>query len=189
MMEPRGRLADVGLELFVNRGYDAVGVQQIVDASSVTKPTLYHHYGNKRGLLDALAVRVENRLFALLEPVLGYRGDLPVELEAIVAALLRFAGDHPDEARLLLASQNGPAQSETREALAGVWNRIAAGLEGFFRHAAADHGNMRGREREYTVSLLGMVFAYAVVLLDRRVGPDQLSPHRIMRQFSYGIYT
>ena len=191
-MEPRKRLAGVALRLFVERGYDAVGVQQIVEEAGLTKPTLYHHFTNKSGLLAELARRVEDRLFSVLAEATGaggYSGDLPQDLERLVAGLLRFAAAYPEETRLLLVAQNGPSASEARLALAGVWARLSAEIERFFAAAAADHGNMRGREREYTVSLLGIVFAYVVLELDDRLEPDTARPHHIMRQFSYGIYT
>lgn len=191
-MEPRERLIRVALKLFVERGYDAVGVQEVVEAAGLTKPTLYHHFRNKAGLLAALARLVEHRLFDELADATdsqGYTGDLPRDLERLVARLLHFAVAHPEEARLLLVAQNGPSASETRRALADCWSRLSGEVERFFAAAAGDHGNMLGREREYTVSLLGVVFAYAVLELDGRLESDLERPHQIMRQFSYGIYT
>ena len=39
-MDNRDMLMQVALDLFYSKGYDAVGVQEIVDKSGVTKPTL-----------------------------------------------------------------------------------------------------------------------------------------------------
>ena len=185
----RERLAEAALELFVEHGYDAVGVQEIVERATVTKPSLYHHYGSKRGLLSALAASVDERLFAVLADATTYAHDLPRDLERIVARLLRFAEAYPAHARLLLAAQNGPVGSETRDALGAIWRRLSADVERFFRDAAADHGNMRGRSRGYTVSLLGVVWAYVVLRLDDELDADPRQAHAIMRQFSYGIYS
>ena len=52
--ENREMILQKALELFAGRGYDAVGVQEICAAAGITKPTLYHYFGSKRGLLDAL---------------------------------------------------------------------------------------------------------------------------------------
>ena len=41
-------------ESFYEKGYDAIGVQEIADAAGVTKPTLYHYFGSKYGLLQAV---------------------------------------------------------------------------------------------------------------------------------------
>jgi len=53
-MDNRSTILARALELWSERGYDAVGVQEIVDAAGITKPTLYHYFGSKRGLLDCL---------------------------------------------------------------------------------------------------------------------------------------
>ena len=50
-MDNRETILNTALELFCNRGYDAVGVQEIVDKAGVTKPTLYYYFGSKQGLL------------------------------------------------------------------------------------------------------------------------------------------
>ena len=41
-------------ELFYSKGYDAAGVQEIVERAGVTKPTLYYYFGSKLGLLQAI---------------------------------------------------------------------------------------------------------------------------------------
>ena len=53
-MDNREKILTNALDLFYTRGYDAVGIQQIVDAAGLTKPTMYYYFGSKRGLLDAL---------------------------------------------------------------------------------------------------------------------------------------
>lgn len=188
-MNPRERLLEVALTVFVARGFDAVGVQEIVESAGVTKPTLYHHYRSKRGLLDAVAADVARALDDIVAPALDYSHRMPENLERLIAALLRFAAERPRETRLLVASQNAPAGSETRLALAPVRQRLNAGVEAFFADAAGDHGNMAGRAREFTVALLGVVFAYAMLVLDDESPDSSVDPHRIMRQFSYGIYS
>ncbi len=50
----RAELLDRALELFAAYGYDGAGVQQICSAAGVAKPTLYHHFGSKRGLIERL---------------------------------------------------------------------------------------------------------------------------------------
>lgn len=62
-MDNRQAILDSALTLFYEKGYDAVGVQQIVEAAGVTKPTLYYYFGSKQGLLS----NVLNEHFARLE--------------------------------------------------------------------------------------------------------------------------
>ena len=41
-MDNRMNILQKALQLFYEKGYDAIGVQEIADAAGVTKPTLYH---------------------------------------------------------------------------------------------------------------------------------------------------
>ncbi len=61
-MDNRSTLLKCALDLFAARGYDGVGVQEIVEAAGVTKPTLYHYFGSKQGLLQALLEEIRSAL-------------------------------------------------------------------------------------------------------------------------------
>ena len=63
-MDNRQLIMNSALTLFYESGYDAVGVQQIVDSAGVSKPTLYYYFGSKQGLLEALL----NEHFQPMEP-------------------------------------------------------------------------------------------------------------------------
>ncbi|MFW5856922.1 MAG: TetR/AcrR family transcriptional regulator [Planctomycetota bacterium] len=189
--EPGARqaLLQTALDLFTRHGYDAVGVQKVVEETGLTKPTLYHHFGNKRGILEAICGDLETRLFETLGSALPYDGDMPATLETLVAGILRFARERPQETRLLLALQHGPVESEARQVIRPAIERLGAAVLDVFRSAVADHGNMRGREYSYTASFLGVCFTYAELLLDGHVEPAPDLAHRIMHQFSHGIYS
>ena len=62
LIDNRELLLDAALDLFYAKGYDAVGVQEIVDRAGVTKPTLYYYFGSKIGLLRNLLERGYNIL-------------------------------------------------------------------------------------------------------------------------------
>lgn len=44
----KARLLDVGLRLFLERGYADTGIQAILDAARVPKGSFYHHFTNKQ---------------------------------------------------------------------------------------------------------------------------------------------
>ncbi len=48
------RILSTALDLFAVRGYDATAVREICEAAGITKPTLYHFFGSKDGVLQAL---------------------------------------------------------------------------------------------------------------------------------------
>ena len=50
----RHRIFEAAEALFAAKGYSATGVQQIADRAYINKRMLYHYFGNKRGLYDAV---------------------------------------------------------------------------------------------------------------------------------------
>ena len=58
------RILQRALELFADRGFEAVSVRQIVGSLGLNEATLYAHYRNKRALLDAILERLEARLIS-----------------------------------------------------------------------------------------------------------------------------
>ena len=188
-MENRGRIIETALALFSERGYDTVGVQEICLRAGVSKPTLYHYFSSKRGLLGAVLDEVVEDLESRIRPALDYRGDLPRTLEQVTDGFLTFTEDRPAVTRLILSLQYAPRRSEAREVVAPYFEDLFARLSAMFAAAAEDHGNMRGREEPYAVSFLGTVFTYAFLLLEGRVDHDDGLAFRVMHQFSHGIYS
>ncbi len=48
--------------LFTRRGYGGVGAEEIVRKAGVSRGALYHHFGGKQGLLEAVYVQIEKEL-------------------------------------------------------------------------------------------------------------------------------
>ena len=44
----------LAIKLFASKGYGSVGIQEIVTEAGISKPTLYYHFGSKKGLLEAI---------------------------------------------------------------------------------------------------------------------------------------
>jgi AcrR family transcriptional regulator len=53
-LPPKARLLRSAAELLANSGGSAVSTRQITQSAGVTAPTLYHHFGDKEGLFDAV---------------------------------------------------------------------------------------------------------------------------------------
>lgn len=188
-MNTRDTLLAHALTLFATRGYDAVGVQELASAAGVSKPTLYHHFGSKEGVLGALLESVQGSLLERLEHASHYQGDLPRHLSEIVRAYLAFARAQPDLYRLVTAAALAPPESDLARLARPLHERQRGLLEALFEAASRDHGNMRGRARRYADSLGGLVNAYLVLALLGEVEVDAQLEHDIVHQFSHGIYS
>lgn len=184
----RQRLLEVALELFAHRGYDATGVQDIVEAAGVTKPTLYHYHGSKRGLLEALVQDRSADFLSDLRAASAYDGDLPLTLARLVTTYLAFARRHPDFYRLHMMLYFLPPEHEARAATARLFEEQRHLLEGVFQAAVPGHGNLKGKHQRLASTLLGHINSYALLMLDGQLTESDFRPHEVVQQFSYGIY-
>lgn len=185
----QSQLLDAGLRLFSQRGYDAVGVQEIVDAIGIQKPTLYHYFGSKKGLLEEIFKSNFASFVDLLKAKAQYKRDLQLNLQNILELYLSFASNHPDFYRLQLSAWTAPIESEVyRTALPNreVQHTILSEL---FRLAAADHGNMKSRHDAYAASFLGLINTYALLLINGLIPYTPDLAFKILHQFMHGIFS
>jgi TetR/AcrR family transcriptional regulator len=82
-MNNRENISRQALELFSKKGYDAVGVQEIIDAAGIAKPTLYHYFGSKEGLLKTVLKEYFDKLYPAVETAAVYNGDIKNTLQKI----------------------------------------------------------------------------------------------------------
>lgn len=190
MPDNRTHILGVALKLFAEHGYDAVGVQDIVAAAGVTKPTLYHYFGSKRGLVDAVIAEGAASLVRDLADATVYYGDVVKSVTDVVRVFFNFAQGHPDFYRLMLTMWFAPPSSEYAPAIRELLFRLGANVEAMFLHAGAQHGNMRGRHTRYAITLTGVINTYIGLALqgDVRLDDEQLI-YRIVHEFLHGIFS
>ena len=58
----RAALIAAGRRLFAQRGYAAVGTEEVVREAGVTRGALYHHFNGKRELLEAVYEEMEREI-------------------------------------------------------------------------------------------------------------------------------
>ena len=188
-MDNRSNILSCALQLFSSRGYDAVGVQEIVDAAGVTKPTLYHYFGSKRGMLDVLLKEHFDELYELIKRAAEYQGDLPLTLNKVTAAYFHFAKEHSTFYRMQLSMWFAPQVSEAFVAVSRLGELQQRLLEDLFIRAADDHGNMRGRHRAYAATFLGMINTYIGLSLNGYTTIDDDLVYKAVHQFMHGIFS
>src|SRR3712207_5450451 len=101
--ETRAALVAAGRRLFAERGYAAVGTEEIVREAGVTRGALYHHFGGKKDLLEAVYQQVEEGLAQeIAEIVLGHGGDSPLAAMEAGARAFIEACSRPEVERIVL---------------------------------------------------------------------------------------
>ncbi|MEU4423260.1 TetR family transcriptional regulator [Actinoplanes sp. NPDC024001] len=56
------RIREVATAMFAERGYAAVGLEEVAAAAEVTRGAVYHHYRNKQALFEAVAAAAQQRV-------------------------------------------------------------------------------------------------------------------------------
>src|SRR4051794_31741858 len=90
----RERVLEAGLDLFGERGYHAVSVAEIGVRAGIAKSVLYHHFGSKAGLFEAIAESETRDLLASAADAVPDDPDEP-RVRAGVDAYLRFFAERP----------------------------------------------------------------------------------------------
>ncbi len=188
-MDNRERLLDCALELFSQHGYDAVGVSSIVEVVGVTKPTLYHYFGSKRGFLGALLERESGRLLDQVQRAAIYQGNLVLTLEKITRTYFRVAETAAHYYRMQLGMYFSPPESETNQAIRPYTTLQMNMLEGVFIKAAEDHGNLRGRHARHAAGFLGIINAMIGLYLNSELALTDELVYQTVHQFMHGIFS
>lgn len=190
-MSKRDELLSVALKLFSEEGYESVGVQKIADSANVKKPTLYHYFGSKEGVLDAILVEKFGAFIEELELLTKYKGDIVVSLENIVHHYMKFAKSDPLFYRMVLNLNFSPEQSLSYSYIIKYMILQHNFIEKMFNEAEKQHGNMKGRSRMYTFTFIGMINSaisfYFYTKDENDISIE--SARKVSRQFMYGIFS
>lgn len=100
----RRQLLDVALEVFAERGFHATSMDDVALAAGVTKPVLYQHFPNKRGLYLTLLEDVGYQLLTELGAATSQAKHPHDQVEAGFLAYFRFVHRNRAAFRLLFGA-------------------------------------------------------------------------------------
>ena len=105
--QSRSRLVDTALRLFVDQGYEATSVGQILERAEMARGALYHHFpdGKKQLFLEVIDV-VDHQLHEGFEEILRSIESPVEQIAAGFELLLRLAADRTF-ARIILIEAAG----------------------------------------------------------------------------------
>lgn len=188
-MTKREEILKSALLLFSEQGYENVGIQKIVDSVSVTKPTLYHHFGSKQGLLDAILEYYYSPFLNELESKSLYSGDIVKTLESVAEYCYGFAKKNSSVHHFILTMIYSPEKSEARITSRPYTDKQHNIIENMFKQTENDHGNMKGRSFNFTVTFMGMITTYITSYFNGKCKLDNQEVYQSCRQFMYGIFS
>lgn len=108
--EIRGRLLDVTIGLFAEKGYAATSVREIVREAGVTAPVLYYYFKNKEGLYLEIMSEALAAFRAMLGEAERQGGPASERLVNLGRGMLSLFRQDPRVARIVYAVFYGPPQ-------------------------------------------------------------------------------
>jgi AcrR family transcriptional regulator len=168
----RDTLIEAARVLFAEHGYAGVGTEEIVRAAGVTRGALYHHFGGKRDLFEAVYERIEVELARRIATG-ALAGGAAEPLAAMRAGAEMFlqACTEPEAQRIVLL--DGPSVLGWDR-----WREIAAehglGLIEATLQAAIDAGAIPTQPVRPLAHVLMGALDEAAMLVARADDPEQM---------------
>jgi AcrR family transcriptional regulator len=82
------KILDTATRLFMQLGYRAVSINDIVKAAQITKPTLYYYFSDKEALFAQMALRRLIEMHSAMDAALASAPTLLARLAALAGVLL-----------------------------------------------------------------------------------------------------
>ena len=191
------KILGIAAQLFMQLGYRAVSINDIVKAAEITKPTLYYYFPDKAELFTQMGLQKLEAIHAALDTALAGAHGLAAQLRALAEALLNASdGDmrlmrHEMAEHLDQPHQDRLGRAFQQHMLMPIHQVMQAGIE---RGELAQHS-----AAELTMLFLGMMEAfhgYAGQLGSMQLPPQlgRLRPHvfapaAIVAVFLHGVTT
>ena len=187
--DTRSIILEKALELFSRRGYESVGIAEIVDSVGITKPSLYYYFGSKQGLLEEIVRQHGEILVETFRRAAEYHHDIVMNLRDLFYTSLRFACEKPDFWRLMLSLFSSAPDSAAYQAGFAVRRELLSILEKLFENAAKDHGNMKKRQKIYGESFLGLLETFSRLSVNGALSIGDDLRNRIIHLYMHGIFS
>jgi len=185
------------LELFSAKGYEGVSVNELAEASGITKPTLYYYFGSKEGVFETVCQSYYTQLNALIAEKAAYNPkpqsyseDIFLTLTKVTHVYFSFAKENTAFYRIVLANLSMPSSSAVFEIVKQYHFTQFDVIESMFKSMAKTHGNLKGKGKTLAWSFIGTINAYISLYLSGRAGQtlNDKTVKELVHQFMHGIY-
>lgn len=157
------------LACFDEFGVDATPIDTIRERADSSIGSIYHHFGNKDGLIAALYLAALDDQLALMLPAMTEAKTPKQAIEALVQAYLTWVTQQPELARFLFQVRHSVANGPRKEDLAERNKLRYQTLLGWLKQGVKD-GSIRALPSEtYASLLIGQAENYCKAWLSGRV--------------------
>jgi AcrR family transcriptional regulator len=96
---------------------EAVSIRSVADAVGVTPPSIYLHFNDKAGLIQAVCERHFRVLDETIEEAVAGIDDPMEQLRVRGRAYVRFGLEHPEQYRILFMTRQEPVEAPSEHLL------------------------------------------------------------------------
>jgi AcrR family transcriptional regulator len=151
--EHKRHILRVALHCFDENGIDATTIEGIRSHAESSIGSMYHHFGNKEGLVAALYFIALDDQLALMQPRIESASDAKSAVTALVGGYMEWVVQEPKMARYMFQARSYVSTGSHKDALADRNNRRYKGLLKLLM-LGVENGAVRQLPREVYASLL-----------------------------------
>lgn len=188
-------LLQSALDLFSEKGYDSVGVSEIVERAGVTKPTLYYFFKSKEGIFKEILnkeykifnKKIEKKAIYIPNSNSYYDDVYPVLLK-VVEEYFDFALANKTFFVMMLSMIFAPPTSQTSEIIKPYNLKQYGIIKQLFKEISKNHTNLKNKEEQYAYSFIAMINACITVWYYGSGNLDEEKAKTIVHQFMHGVF-
>lgn len=190
-MNKKDLLIEIGLKMFSDEGYESTGVASIVEAAEITKPTLYHYFGNKEGLLRSIYETYFTPFIVSLSQIPFEDQDIMHSVFSLFEAYLKQSQSNVAFFWLMNHLRKAPLKSESHHIVRPYNEEERRFLLEKMGQISRIHPNLIGQEMFLTYNFLNLIngFIEINILNQSLTACTSEDMHRLTKQFLYGIYS
>lgn len=190
-MNKKQEIMEHALSLFASEGYESIGVAKIVSEAGVTKPTLYHYFGNKEGLLNSIYEFYFAKLMQRLKAVTAYEQDVIKTMEDMTTAYISFAKEYSLFFVLANHLRQGPLKSESHLIVKSYHDQELELITTLIYDISNHHTNLKGHEEFLVMNYMNLVNGYIEIHIRNNDlnKMDNQAINKLTKQFLYGIFS
>lgn len=184
-------IKEKALYLFYSKGYDAVGVQEIVNTAGITKPTLYYYFKSKSGLLQSILEEKCTSIIRDLKEAAFFDGDLVKTLERIVKVYMQVAVNDHEFYNFMFSLYFTAKGNESYQIIRPYIIKQFDIVKTIFDEASYQLGNMRNRQEQFAIGFIGIITHYIMYHYEKDYPVEELLDQQVayslVHQFMHGI--
>ena len=176
----RNEILDVARQLVYTKGYEQMSIQDILDATKISKGAFYHYFDSKQALLDGLVERMLEEADQVMSPILDAKNLTALEkMKRYLDTGSRWKADRKDFLRDLMRVWYNDSNALIRQKQeAAIIKHFTPKLAEIIRQGVAEGVFSTKYPDQFASTMLGLSRGFedkvVSLLLTERPPPDAL---------------